>query len=167
LGEDQRATLDHEWQIAGRAGPPGGEVGQGGLRKTLFLLWGTEGSNPPPSSGESSELPTTSAARSWRVAKTACCVVHENKGDPQYRPRLCRQTRRSDHRACLACIASDMATGKPEQIDEERRLLYATQEEKTLHAPARSFAGFGEALVNEPGLADPPRASHPQPRWSR
>ncbi len=28
------------------AGPPGSEVGQGGFRKTLFLLGGTEGSNP-------------------------------------------------------------------------------------------------------------------------
>jgi hypothetical protein len=36
------------------------------------------------------------------------------------------------------------------------------REEKTLHAPAPSFAGFAEALVGEPGLADPPRASHPQ-----
>ena len=27
-----------------------------------------------------------------------------------------------------------------------------------------SFAGFGEALVSEPGLADPPWASHPQPK---
>src|SRR6266849_9144174 len=38
------------------------------------------------------------------------------------------------------------------------------REEKTLHAPAPSFAGFGEALVGEPGLADPPRVSHPQPK---
>ena len=29
--------------------------------------------------------------------------------------------------------------------------------------PANSFAGFGEGLVAELGLADPPRASHPQP----
>ena len=32
-----------------------------------------------------------------------------------------------------------------------------------MHAPAPLFAGFGEALVGEPGLADPPRAPHPQP----
>ena len=31
-------------------------------------------------------------------------------------------------------------------------------------ARALSFAGFGEALVSEPGLADPPWASHPQPK---
>ena len=54
-----------------------------------------------------------------------------------------------------------MATGKPEQIDEERRLLYATREEKSLQAPAPSFTGFGKALVGEPGLAEPP---WPRPR---
>ena len=32
-----------------------------------------------------------------------------------------------------------------------------------LHARP-SFAGFGEALVSEPGLADPPWAPHPQPK---
>ena len=32
-----------------------------------------------------------------------------------------------------------------------------------MYAPAPSFAGFGEALVNEPRFADPPRASRPQP----
>src|ERR1700730_9788525 len=36
------------------------------------------------------------------------------------------------------------------------------REEKTSHARAVSFAGFGEALISGPGLADPPRASRPK-----
>src|SRR5207253_1794893 len=36
------------------------------------------------------------------------------------------------------------------------------REEKTLHARAVSFAGFGEALISGPGLAAPPRASRPE-----
>jgi hypothetical protein len=32
-----------------------------------------------------------------------------------------------------------------------------------LVAPAPLFAGFGQALVSEPGFADPPRASRPLP----
>src|SRR5580700_6696851 len=57
------------------------------------------------------------------------------------------------------CIPSDMATGKPAQVDEERRLLYVamTRAKQHLHlvAPARRGPMGATRCVRPPPVCDP------------
>jgi len=55
------------------------------------------------------------------------------------------------------CIPSDMATGKPEQIDEERRLFYValTRAKRHLyvHCPLRYYQGAGRRMGDRYGMS--------------
>jgi len=64
----KRCRIDNlDWVLKHRSSRETTMVGRGASLDDLLFLGGTDGSNPVPSSGESSELPTTSAANAPAV----------------------------------------------------------------------------------------------------